>query len=377
MAVYRPKRNGVQSKIYVCEFVYQTKRIQESTGCKSRTAALAWEKQRKAELERAHAGLPMEQKARRISTLTEIIRPYLKGYALNHRASSLAFAKTKLRNVERLQGAVLLADLAEDRVREYISTRQAEKASGRTINMELGELSRAIGHPWSLLWPRVRKLEERKDVGRALSPEEQTRILDAALSLRSPVIRALIPTLLLTGMRSGEAMSLRWSQVDLFGRMISVGRAKTSNGTGRLIPINDELAHVLAAHREWFESHFGEPKPDNCVFPFGSPQPTQPDKPVTDISSGWDLVRQIAGVHCRLHDLRHTFCTRLAEAGVPESTMLSLMGHMSRAMLERYSHIRIAAKREAVAGIRLRPAKPDSDLVPVKVPVVGKISSIN
>ena len=41
----------------------------------------------------------------------------------------------------------------------------------------------------------------------------------------------------------------------------------------------------------------------------------------------------------------------MAEAGVPESTMLALMGHMSRAMLERYSHIRMAAKREAVEAL--------------------------
>ena len=100
------------------------------------------------------------------------------------------------------------------------------------------------------------------------------------------------------------------------------------------------------------------------MFPFGSPQPTAPDRAVTDISSGWDLVRSLAGVSCRLHDLRHTFCTRLAEAGVPESTMLALMGHMSRAMLERYSHIRMAAKRDAVAGITLHQ---NSEVVPVKV----------
>lgn len=49
-------------------------------------------------------------------------------------------------------------------------TRLAEKTSGRTINMEVGELSRAVGHQWSILWPKVRKLEERKDVGIALSP---------------------------------------------------------------------------------------------------------------------------------------------------------------------------------------------------------------
>ena len=212
--------------------------------------------------------------------------------------------------------------------------RRAEDASGRTINMELGELSRAIGQPWSILWPRVRKLEERKDVGRALSPEEQARILDAAIALRSPILRSIVPVLLLTGMRPGEAMPLRWSQVDLFERIITVGRAKTSSGTGRSIPINAELLEVLSAHRQWFIGRFGEPGAQHCLFPFGSPQPTDPKRAITDISSGWDLIRKAASVRCRLHDLRHTFATQLAENGVPESTMLALMGHMSRAMLK-------------------------------------------
>jgi len=43
----------------------------------------------------------------------------------------------------------------------------------------------------------------------------------------------------------------------------------------------------------------------------------------------------------------------MAEADVPESTMLAIMGHMSRAMLERYSHVRMAAKREAVKSLQL------------------------
>ena len=52
--------------------------------------------------------------------------------------------------------------------------------------------------------------------------------------------------------------------------------------------------------------------------------------------------------------MRHTAATKMAEAGIPESTMLALMGHMSRAMLERYSHIRMTAKREAVKVRRIR-----------------------
>jgi integrase len=92
----------------------------------------------------------------------------------------------------------------------------------------------------------------------------------------------------------------------------------------------------------------------------------------TDITWGWDELRKDTGIRCRLHDLRHTFATRLAENGVSESTMLAPMGHMSRAMLERYSHIRMAAKRNAVAGLTLDNSDGFSEVVPVKVPVVAQ-----
>jgi integrase len=82
-------------------------------------------------------------------------------------------------------------------------------------------------------------------------------------------------------------------------------------------------------------------------------KPVDPTRPVTDIKTAWGTVRKVARVKCRFHDLRHTTLTKMAEAGVPESTMLALAGHMSRAMLERYSHIRMKAKREAVETISL------------------------
>ena len=223
-----------------------------------------------------------------------------------------------------------------------------------------------MGHRWSLLWSKVRKLEERKDVGKALSPDEQGRLLDGLEKCVSPTLRTLIPILLLTGMRSGEALSLQWCQVELLSRTITVGRAKTSNGTGRVLPINDDLAHVLAAHRLWFSEHFGEPLGTHCLFPWGSP-PMDPTRHATELKRSWQALRACAGLTCRLHDLRHTFATGLAESGATESTMLALMGHVSRAMLERYSHIRIVAKHDAVAGMRLRPVI--SRVLPVNPPV--------
>jgi len=197
------------------------------------------------------------------------------------------------------------------------------------------------------------KLEERKDVGRALSSEEQTALLRGLEHRSSPHIKTLLPVLLLTGMRAGEGLALAWGRVDFTAKALTVGRAKTERGRGRVIPTNDDLMPLLVAHRAWFVEHFGEPKADHYLFPFGKPVPSDPTRHATDVTWGWDQLRAETGVRCRLHDLRHTFATRLAENGVSESTMLALMGHMSRAMLERYSHIRIAAKRAAVAGVRL------------------------
>ena len=68
-------------------------------------------------------------------------------------------------------------------------------------------------------------------------------------------------------------------------------------------------------------------------------------------------MREAAGA-CRrelpVDDLRHTFATHLADNCLSESTVLTLMGHMSRAMLERYSHVRMAIKRNAVEGVTLQ-----------------------
>jgi hypothetical protein len=56
--------------------------------------------------------------------------------------------------------------------------------------------------------------------------------------------------------------------------------------------------------------------------------------------------------------------------------MLAMMGHMSRPTLERESHVRMTAKRDAVAGATLSPRGENSELLPVKVPVLaGSIPS--
>lgn len=386
MAIFRPtytdKKTGEQkqSAVWWYEFVFAGKRVRESAKTTRKTIATEAEKQRRLEIERTNAGMPAEKRQARIRSVSDVIKPYLTRYELDHRGreKSILFAKGRLAHVKRILGRTLLPDLTEDVIRGYITTRLAEGVGGRTVNMEVGELSRAIGKPWAQLWPRVRKQEERKDVGQALSPEHEERLLCAASSkARWKVAFVIIRVALLTAMRSGEITGLTWGQADLKTRIIRVGRAKTSAGTGREIPMNDELYAVLAEHAKWFTEKFGKPDPEHYLFPFGKPQPTDPTRPTTTLKTVWRSIRVAANVSCRLHDLRHTALTKMAEAGVPESTMLALAGHMSRAMLERYSHIRMAAKREAVESLSSKPKEPPkSDGVLQDSPKVAKLHRV-
>ncbi len=157
-------------------------------------------------------------------------------------------------------------------------------------------------------------------------------------------------------MRSDEARTLQWRQINFQGAgEITVGGSKTEAGRGRRIPLTANLKAVLSQHAEWCSSKLGRVKPDWYVFPLSNRLAVKnPLKPVTSLKTSWESTREKADVKCRLHDLRHTFCTKLAEAGVPESTMLAIMGHMSRAMLERYSHIRVQARRDAIDSLESR-----------------------
>jgi integrase len=216
-------------------------------------------------------------------------------------------------------------------------------------------LSRAIGYTWKALWPKLKKLEENHDVGRALEPEEEKKILAAAAGNCSRLIHPFLMVLTWTGMRSDEARVLRWSQVDLAGGQVTVGKAKTEAGKGRQIPMSAALRAALEQHAAFYARKLGPIQPEWFVFPFSNTKRlVDPTRPVTSLKTAWKSIKKTTGVRCRLHDLRHSFCTKCAEAGVPEGTMLDMMGHVSAAMLRRYSHIRAQARREAIAAVEAR-----------------------
>jgi integrase len=71
----------------------------------------------------------------------------------------------------------------------------------------------------------------------------------------------------------------------------------------------------------------------------------------------WRAALKRAGLQFRFHDLRHTCITKLAESQASEQTLMAIAGHVSRKMIEHYSHIRMEAKRTAVDAIATQQSK--------------------
>jgi integrase len=359
MGVYQPKVRGGTTGVWWMRFRIGGRQIRESTGTTRKTVAVEAERVRRLELERALNGLAtVESRAARIATVREAVSAYAESYAVNHRAKSTVFTEGRVAHLKRLIGDKLLSDLTEHAVRNYIRDRLAETASNRTINMEIGVLGRAVAQArgsrltWMHLWPNVRPLEERSDIGRAITHEEEARLFDAIGKSRRTLIGPFVRIALATGMRYGEILSLTWGQIDFAAQILTVGsKAKTKASAGRRMPVVPNLLEVLRIHRDWFVSNLGPVQPHWFLFPLRVTGGFDPERACTDVSRAWDFARKQAKVDCRFHDLRHTAISRMAEAGIPDRVVMQIAGHVSRAMLARYSHMSMASMRDAMEVI--------------------------
>jgi integrase len=79
-----------------------------------------------------------------------------------------------------------------------------------------------------------------------------------------------------------------------------------------------------------------------------------PARPIKSWRSAWRAALKRANLQLRFHDLRHTCITKLAESQASEQTLMAIAGHVSRSMIEHYSHIRMEAKRAALDAIAAR-----------------------
>ena len=280
-------------------------------------------------------------------------------------------------------------------IRHYQQAR-SKAVSSRTINLEIKVLRHVLepAKTWAAIAPDYKRLpEDRRGPGRAIEEAQERLLFDTARS--KPGWDAAFYAAMVaanTTCRSVEVKNLHISDLNLVDRELRVARAKTDAGV-RGIPLNDaamwacarllERAHALGSTEP---EHFLMPRfryrETKAVTPRGTGyDPLRPQKTwrtawraivkETARRAGRAAAKEIvesgrgfrAGIAAwrraaepfrgmRFHDLRHLAITKLAESGASDATVMSLSGHLSRAMMEHYSHVRGAAKRAAVEAIR-------------------------
>jgi integrase len=340
------------------KFRFRGIEIQESGRTKSRTQALKAERARRNQLDEGASVI----KTRKAMLFSKAAKDWLTLKEVHWTASTRRAEGYNVAHLLPHFGTSLLTDISADAVTRYQAARRRDGASGRTVNMEVGTLRAVLRKHrlWAAIQADVRPLSARSDIGKALSRDEETRLLTAARNSRS---RSLYPALLVaihTGLRSAELRNLEWSRVDLIEGFLIVGKSKTAGGEGRIVPLS---AMALATLKDW-RAQFPDAKPAHYVFPSeragldgqsgkedgqAVAYDIDPTKPIGSWKTAFNTAKRIAGVKCRFHDTRHTFCSRAAEAGAAEQTLTAMAGWMSRRMLETYSHSRMEAKRRVVA----------------------------
>ena len=264
----------------------------------------------------------------------ELAEKYYKLEASTKRSWSRA--RLSLDHLKRAFKGRMTSEITKLRIDEY-KDKRLERVDGPTINRELGTLSHLFskavgwGHAASNPVKGIKRYPENEPVNRPLTREEEPRLLAAA----SKRLRAIILIALNTGMRRNEILSLRWGNINLPEGQIELEARNTKGGKKkRLVPLNSAAVEALRtlphAHDLLFQS------------------PTRKGH-IKDVKTAFHAACEKAGIEgLRLHDLRHTFGTRLGERNVDIITIKNLMGHSRIEMTMRYAHSSEDSQRRAV-----------------------------
>jgi len=226
-------------------------------------------------------------------------------------------------------GNVPVCELNQQRVEKFLNDRMAEKKlSPATRNRHLAHLSSMFnrGKEWGLITSNpaqgIKPLRENGARTRFLDGDEIERLLAAS----TQTFRPILVTALHTGMRKGEILKLRWSDVDFNNSIITIQESKS--GKKRMLPMDDTVCETLKVLPSRFKKGY--------VFP----SPMGEGKPLYDCRKQFSNAVKQADIHnFRFHDLRHTFASHLVMSGVDLMTVKELLGHATLTMTMRYTHL--------------------------------------
>jgi integrase len=209
----------------------------------------------------------------------------------------------------------------------------------------LGSMLRlALDLGWLAVVPRVKKPKCPIDAASFAFLETQGQIDDflRAAAAAGVDVFVLYATAIYTGMRSGELAALRWTDISLPRRMITVQRSHdgpTKNGRSRHVPIGNALLPILT---QWRQQN-----PSPLVFPNRDGNQHAPSARIFQErlhmvldAAGFAKPKTGRNIHAlHFHSLRHTFASHWAMSGGDMWKLQRILGHQSIDMTMRYSHL--------------------------------------
>lgn len=266
-------------------------------------------------------------------------------------------------------GTTLLTKLAPEQVQGMLNALNAQGLSPRTVTYTRAVLRKALNQ--ALRWGHVpRNVATLVDVPaarrKAIVPLTQAQARALLKAVTGHRLEALYRLTLSLGLRRGEALGLRWQDVDLERKTLRVvmalqrfkGKlvldAPKTRSSARQLPLPDVLVSVLRAHRAAQEVERVEAGDEwqehGLVFPSRTGSPTEPR----------NLVRHFKGAlraaglpeSTRFHDLRHSCASFLIAQGVHPRVVMEILGHSQIGItMDTYGHVLPETQRDAVDGI--------------------------
>jgi integrase len=354
------------SNVWWYDFHFAGERQRASTKTRSKTLAKEAERSRRRELELGYNHVKLRKSPVSFASAAD---EYLKAKKLTLAPHTLNNERLNLDKLLLMFPNKLITDFHGEDVKRYQDHRIAQGARPKTVNLEIGSLRAVLRRNkcWADIQPDVRLLPLLEEVGQALDEEEEDCLVEKCRKSPTPHLSVVVLLALCTCMRKDEIKNLQWWRIDLKTRVIVVGKSKTPHGRNRRIPINSRLFECL---NEW-ASHFPDRQPEHYVLPtlirvrknagsvstrrFGYGEYEYlPEKHISNWEKPWCDAKREAGLSCRFHDLRHTGCTRMLEAGVPFAVVSAIMGWSAGTtiqMAKRYGHIGQKSFQDAVSAL--------------------------
>lgn len=338
------------SGIYYMDFVIQGKRIQKSCGTKLLKEALKAEEKAREELSIIDSGGSGEEVYDNLRLRLAIEKAYKE-----HWKGQASGEQTLARLFKCLD---ILGDVPISSIngKDFNTVRQSLKGEGlspSTINRYLIHLKTLLNIAeldWGMPIKRFRVKLSPKPEGRQriITKEEEELILNFLRSTKgrgkelSCSLADLVEVLIGTGMRLGEALTMTYQHnIDIDEKLIVLQSTMTKTKSSRIVPLTDRVTEILKARKVAFRTKPFPYRKDTIVWLWAKMR----------VKLGFKHDKDFV-----IHSLRHTFATRLLDAGRQIYEAQRLLGHKSISTTEIYAKLQLTTLRKAVQALESPPA---------------------